>query len=135
MTSKPVKTNWSYPTRILFGPGRIAELGEAAKVAGLKKPLLVTDPGLMKLPVIGREGTLKAAGIRLAVVGRGGAGPDRVQYGRRPQGVQGRRARWRHRHRRRLGARLRQVIAFMQGQTRPVLDFEDVGDWWTRANP
>ena len=31
MTSKPVKTNWSYPTRILFGPGRIAELGEVSE--------------------------------------------------------------------------------------------------------
>ena len=27
------------------------------------------------------------------------------------------------------------AIAFMAGQTRPLWDFEDVGDWWTRANP
>ena len=27
------------------------------------------------------------------------------------------------------------VVAFMSGQTRPLWDFEDVGDWWTRANP
>jgi alcohol dehydrogenase len=27
------------------------------------------------------------------------------------------------------------VIAFMSGQTRPLWDFEDVGDWWTRADP
>ena len=27
------------------------------------------------------------------------------------------------------------VIAFMAGQTRPMWDFEDVGDWWTRADP
>jgi alcohol dehydrogenase class IV len=26
------------------------------------------------------------------------------------------------------------VIAFMSGQTRPLWDFEDVGDWWTRAD-
>ena len=25
-------------------------------------------------------------------------------------------------------------VAFMAPQTRPVWDFEDVGDWWTRAN-
>ena len=30
---------------------------------------------------------------------------------------------------------LGKVIAFMAGQTRPVWDFEDVGDWWTRADP
>jgi alcohol dehydrogenase class IV len=27
------------------------------------------------------------------------------------------------------------VIAFMSGQTRPLWDFEDIGDWWTRADP
>jgi alcohol dehydrogenase class IV len=27
------------------------------------------------------------------------------------------------------------VIAFMAGQSRPMWDFEDVGDWWTRADP
>src|SRR4029077_12608709 len=27
------------------------------------------------------------------------------------------------------------VIAFMAGATRAVWDFEDIGDWWTRANP
>jgi alcohol dehydrogenase len=26
------------------------------------------------------------------------------------------------------------LIAFMAGQSRPLWDFEDVGDWWTRAN-
>ena len=26
------------------------------------------------------------------------------------------------------------LIAFMPGQTRPVWDFEDIGDWWTRAD-
>jgi len=26
------------------------------------------------------------------------------------------------------------MVAFMAGQTRPVWDFEDVGDWWTRAD-
>ncbi len=29
---------------------------------------------------------------------------------------------------------LGKAIAFMGGQTRPVWDFEDVGDWWTRAD-
>ncbi|MEY4254859.1 MAG: hypothetical protein RLZZ141_86, partial [Pseudomonadota bacterium] len=27
------------------------------------------------------------------------------------------------------------AIAFMSGQTRPLWDFEDIGDWWTRADP
>ena len=27
------------------------------------------------------------------------------------------------------------AIAFMTGQTRPLWDFEDIGDWWKRADP
>ncbi len=65
MTSKPVKTNWSYPTRVLFGPGRIAELGDAAKAIGFANPLIVTDPGLAKLPVIAKaKASLDAAGVK-----------------------------------------------------------------------
>ena len=32
------------------------------------------------------------------------------------------------------GLDLAKVLAFMAGQTRPLWDFEDIGDWWTRAN-
>ena len=42
----PIKANWNYPTAVRFGAGRIAELPEALKVAGITKPLLVTDAGL-----------------------------------------------------------------------------------------
>jgi alcohol dehydrogenase class IV len=38
--------NWSYPTAIRFGDGRVKELPEACAAAGLKRPLLVTDRGL-----------------------------------------------------------------------------------------
>ena len=44
--------NWNYPTSIRFGAGRIKELPEACKAVGLKRPLLVTDPGLAGLPMI-----------------------------------------------------------------------------------
>ena len=43
--------NWSYPTSIRFGAGRIQELGDACLAAGIKKPLLVTDRGLADLPI------------------------------------------------------------------------------------
>ena len=33
------------------------------------------------------------------------------------------------------GLDIGKVIAFMAGQTRPMWDFEDIGDWWTRADP
>jgi 4-hydroxybutyrate dehydrogenase len=41
-------TTFSFPTPTLFGPGAIRELGIRAKRLGLRKPLVVTDPGLMK---------------------------------------------------------------------------------------
>src|SRR5215475_9644385 len=47
-----LRGNWSYPTSIRFGVGRIAELPDACKQLGFKHPLLVTDPGLAKLPMI-----------------------------------------------------------------------------------
>ena len=43
--------NWSYPTAIKFGAGRIKELPAACAAAGMKKPLLVTDKGLADLPI------------------------------------------------------------------------------------
>ena len=48
----PLVGNWNYPTSIRFGAGRIKELPDACKAVGLKRPLLVTDPGLAKLPMI-----------------------------------------------------------------------------------
>ena len=52
MTPESMRANWNYPTAIRFGVGRIAELAEACKSLGMKKPLLITDPGLAKLPMI-----------------------------------------------------------------------------------
>ena len=52
------KANWNYPTSIRFGAGRIKELPDACKAVGLKRPLLVTDPGLAKLPMIATKATI-----------------------------------------------------------------------------
>ncbi|HVX74419.1 MAG TPA: iron-containing alcohol dehydrogenase, partial [Devosia sp.] len=46
-----IKANWNYPTSVRFGAGRIAELPDALRAAGIDKPLLVTDAGLVNLPV------------------------------------------------------------------------------------
>ena len=43
--------NWSFPTAIRFGAGRISELADACNATGMKKPLLVTDRGLASLPI------------------------------------------------------------------------------------
>ena len=128
--------NWSYPTVIRFGAGRIDELPEACAAAGIARPLFVTDPGLRYLAVTTRAlGVLAAAGVPaqifsdvqpnpteanvaagLAVL-RDGGHDGVVAFGG--------------------GSALDcgKVVAFMRGQRRPMWDFEDVGDWWTRADP
>src|SRR5262245_12527095 len=46
-----LRGNWNYPTTVRFGAGRIKELGEAVKAAGMRNPLFVTDPGVAKMPM------------------------------------------------------------------------------------
>ena len=60
--------NWSYPTAVRFGAGRIKELADACRAAGIARPLLVTDAGLAKLPITERTlGLLKEAGLPVAM--------------------------------------------------------------------
>ena len=132
----PIKSNWNYPTSIRFGAGRIAELPDALKVAGIKKPLLVTDGGLAALPVT--QNTLKLlrdAGIDAGlfadvkpnpISANVNAGVEALRQG----GYDGVIAFGGG-----SGLDVGKVIAFMAGQTRPMWDFEDIGDWWTRADP
>ncbi len=44
--------NWPTPTSIRFGVGRIAELPEACRMLGMRRPLLVTDQGLASLAIV-----------------------------------------------------------------------------------
>ncbi len=128
--------NWNYPTAVRFGPGRIRELPEACKAAGMAKPLLVTDPGISGLPMIAAAVTsLQEAGLAVAVYDKVRPNPvaRNVEEGiavLRQGGHDGVIAFG-------GGSALDcgKVIAFMAGQTRPMWDFEDIGDWWTRANP
>ncbi len=101
--------NWNYPTRVLVGPGRLAELGEACKSTGIAQPLIVTDKGLADGPVIekarasldeGRDGSRDLL--------RCSRQPDESQSRRRPRSLPQGVARRRRRDRRRLGARRRQ---------------------------
>lgn len=130
------KANWNYPTAIKFGAGRIAELPESLKSAGISKPLLVTDAGLVNLPVTQQTlALLKAAGIEAGVFADVKPNPisANVEAGikvLRDGGYDGVIAFGGG-----SGLDTGKVIAFMAGQTRPMWDFEDVGDWWTRADP
>ena len=124
--------NWNYPTPIWFGINRIKEVQIACDNLNIKNPLIVTDPGILKTSIIAKvinslsnEGNVYSDvqgnptgenvtnGVNVFNKGNhdgviavgGGSGMD-VGKG----------------------------IAFMAGQSRPIWDFEDIGDYWTRAN-
>ena len=130
-----MKSNWNYPTTVWTGEGRSADLPEACLLANIKNPLFVTDKDLVTLPMtIKTIDSLKKIfkdinifskfsgnpfgknineGVELynkgkcdGVIAFGGGSALDVGKG----------------------------IAFMCGQTRPIWDFEDIGDYWKRAD-
>lgn len=128
--------NWSYPTAIRFGAGRIAELADACSAVGLKKPLLVTDRGLANLEITSQTlALMEEAGFEGALFSDVDPNPNEqnVEAGLRVYRQGG--------HDGVIafgggsGLDLGKMLAFMSGQTRPIWDFEDVNDWWTRADP
>lgn len=127
--------NWNYPTQIRFGCGRIAELAEACAEAGIARPLLVTDRGLEDLPITRRAlDVMDRAGLGRGSFHEVDPNPrDRnLEDGLRVYrdgGFDGVIAMGGG-----SGLDLGKLVAFMAGQTRPVWDFEDVGDNWTRAD-
>ena len=130
------KANWNYPTSVRFGAGRISELADACKVAGIQRPLFVTDPGLASLPMTkAAVDGVKAAGLGVGVFSEIKSNPVESNVA---AGVTMLRA-GKHDGVVAFGGGsaldVGKVIAFMAGQTRPMWDFEDVGDWWTRADP
>ncbi len=128
--------NWSYPTAIRFGAGRLAELPAACAEAGIARPLLVTDRGLAALEITARaRDILDAAGLGRAIFAEVDANPTEANLEAgltvyREGGHDGVVAFGGG-----SGLDLGKMVAFMAGQTRPLWDFEDIGDWWTRADP
>lgn len=130
-----LKGNWNYPTSIRFGAGRIAELPEACRGLGMHRPLLVTDPGLAALPMVERVTALcAAAGMPCAVFAEVQPNPVEENVTR---GVAAYRAGG---HDGVIafggGSALdaAKAIALMVGQRRPLWDFEDREDWYTRVD-
>ncbi len=127
--------NWSYPTAIRFGSGRIFELAEACTAAHIARPLLVTDKGLANLPITGTAlDVLDSAGLGRAMFHEVDPNPSEVNLAAgvemfRNGGHDGVIAFGGG-----SGLDLGKMVAFMAGQDRPVWDFEDVDDWWQRAN-
>ena len=127
--------NWSYPTTMKFGAGRIAELADACVALGIKRPLLVTDRGLATLPITAQAlDILDSAGLGRALFAEVDPNPNEINL---TAGVAAYQA---GNHDGVIafgggsGLDLGKMVAFMAGQTRPVWDYEDVGDWWTRAD-
>ena len=127
--------NWNYPTNIWFGEGKIEDLADACLNLNIKSPLFVTDKDLLNLPMTSKvieklkndfenlqvfsnfsgnpTGKNVMEGVSLytqkncdGVIAFGGGSALDVGKG----------------------------IAFMRGQKRPIWDFEDIGDYWTRAD-
>lgn len=128
--------NWSYPTTVRFGAGRISELPDACRAAGMRKPLLVTDRGLAGMAITAQAlDLLEQAGLGRAMFSDVDANPSdtNVEEGLRvirAGGYDGVVAFGGG-----SGLDLGKVLAFMAGQSRPLWEFEDIGDWWTRADP
>ncbi len=127
--------NWNYPTAIRFGAGRISELPQTCQEMGMQRPLLVTDAGLAGLPMIDSavkacrdaglgcerfsdvQGNPVAANVDAGVAAfRGGDHDGVIAFGG--------------------GSALDvgKAVALMVGQARPIWDFEDREDWYTRVN-
>jgi alcohol dehydrogenase class IV len=129
-----LRANWNYPTSLRFGAGRIAELADAVRVAGMTRPLVVTDPNIAAMPMLAQAlALLETAGLEARLFSAIKANPVEANI------VAGRAAFRAGGHDGVLafggGSALDagKLIAFMAGQSRPVWDFEDVADGWTRA--
>ena len=130
-----MKSNWNYPTTVWTGEGRTVDLPEACLLANIKNPLFVTDKDLVTLPMtIKTIDSLKKIFKNINIFSKFSGNP----FGKNiNEGVElynkgkcdgviafG-------------GGSALDVgkgIAFMCGQTRPIWDFEDIGDYWKRAD-
>ncbi|MEP7217657.1 MAG: iron-containing alcohol dehydrogenase, partial [Bacteroidota bacterium] len=129
-----LRANWNYPTSIRFGIGRISELADACAALGMRRPLLVTDPGLAALPMV-RDAIAAntTAGLPTGIFSDIRANPIGKNV---EDGVAAYRA---GNHDGVIafgggsGLDAGKAIAFMAGQDRPIWDFEDIGDNYKRA--
>ena len=130
-----MKINWNYPTSVWLGENRVKDLAHACEILKISKPLFVTDKDLFNLPMVKKiiseienkfkeintfsnfsgnpvgknveEGVIEFNKFKCdgVIAFGGGSGLD-----------------------------VGKAIAFMSNQSRPIWDFEDVGDYWKRAD-
>ena len=124
--------NWNYPTSIWFGEKRISEIKQACENLNISNPLIVTDPGILKTDIVQKiNNSLNTPAKIFSDVQSNPTGKN-VEDGVKNFNsnthdgviaVGGG-----------SGMDVGKGIAFMAGQERPLWDFEDIGDYWTRAN-
>ena len=124
--------NWNYPTPIWFGLNRVNEIQKACENLNINNPLIVTDPGILKTNIISKVNNSLAKEASIYSDVQGNPTGSNVMHGvevfnnGKHDGViavgGG------------SGMDVGKGIAFMAGQTRSIWDFEDIGDYWMRAN-
>ncbi len=130
-----MKSNWNYPTTVWVGNNRIIEINSACKSLKIKKPLFVTDKDLAGLDFVKNiikiiEKELKNLNIFSNFSGNpNGDDVDKGVKEFKKNNCDGVIAFGGG-----SGLDVGKAIAFMSGQTRPIWDFEDIGDYWKRAN-
>lgn len=130
-----MNANWSYPTAIRFGAGRISEIADACHAAGIQRPLLVTDRGLAELEIT--QATLNLmqdAGLGRTIFADVDPNPNERNAAAGVQAFKDGNHDGVIAFGGGSGLDLGKLVAFLAGQSRPLWDFEDIGDWWTRAD-
>jgi alcohol dehydrogenase class IV len=130
-----MKSNWNYPTTIWVGENRCKDLNTACENLHIINPLFVTDKDLINLPMVKSIiSNLKKKFHKLSLFSNFSGNPigENVDEGvkvfneNKCDGIiafgGG------------SGLDVGKAIAFMSGQSRPIWDFEDIGDYWTRAD-
>ena len=130
-----MKINWNYPTSMWVGENRVEDISKACKQLEISNPVFVTDKDLINLDMTNKILiNLKKEFKHLAVFSNFSGNPfgenveDGVKNYNQSQcdGVIA------------FGGGsaidVGKAIAFMCGQKRPIWDFEDIGDYWTRAD-
>ena len=132
--TRTITGNWNFPTNVRFGPGVISELPAACREMAMAKPLLITDEGLAETAMVREAISANQAdglptGLFSDVQGNPtGRNVDDGIAAYRAGGYDGIIAFG-------GGSALdaAKAIALMVAQDRPLWDFEDVGDNWTRV--
>ena len=129
-----MNTNWNYPTNIWFGKNRINDLVQACKNLEIKKPLFVTDKDLVNLKMVLDVIENLKKNLKIVIFSNFSGNPigENVDEGTidyKKNNCDGVIA---------IGGGsaldVGKAIAFMSAQSRPIWDFEDIGDFWKRAD-